>query len=93
MSSTKMSLVPARMDRLPWTKFHWMVVIGLGAAWILDGLEAQIAASAGFQETLQMTATEVGFTASIYLAGQVIGALIFARLSDQLGRKKSSSLP
>ncbi|BAW79830.1 major facilitator superfamily transporter [Candidatus Nitrosoglobus terrae] len=80
--------MPARMDRLPWTKFHWMVVIGLGAAWILDGLEAQIAASAGFQETLQMTATEVGFTASIYLAGQVIGALIFARLSDQLGRKK-----
>lgn len=86
--SPTVSLVPARMDRLPWSKFHWTVVLGLGVSWILDGLEIQIVASAGFQKTLHMTAAEVGLTASVYLAGQVIGALTFGRLSDRLGRKK-----
>jgi MFS family permease len=76
------------MDRLPWAKFHWTVVLGLGVSWILDGLEIQIVASAGFQKTLHMTATEVGLAASVYLTGQVIGALTFGRLSDRLGRKK-----
>jgi MFS family permease len=83
--SPTVSLVPARMDRLPWTKFHWTVVMGLGVSWILDGLETQVVASAGFQKTLHMTAAEVGFAASVYLAGQVIGALTFGRLSDRLG--------
>src|SRR5699024_5848325 len=86
--SPTVSLVPARMDRLPWSKFHWTVVLGIGVSWILDGLEIQIVASAGFQKTLDMTAAEVGLTASVYLAGQVIGALTFGRLSDRLGRKK-----
>lgn len=82
------SLVPARMDRLPWTKFHWSVVVGLGTAWILDGLEIQIVASAGFQKTLGMSAQEVTLVATIYLLGQVAGALIFGRLSDKLGRRR-----
>ncbi len=82
------SLVPARMDRLPWAKFHWMVVTGLGVSWILDGLEIQLVASAGFQKTLGMTTAEVAYAGTIYLIGQVVGALTFGRLTDRWGRKK-----
>ena len=60
------SLVPARLDRLPWTKFHWSVVVGLGVAWILDGLEIQIVASAGFAKDLHMSAVQVGVAGSVY---------------------------
>jgi MFS family permease len=76
------------MDRLPWTKFHWSIVVGLGFSWVLDGLEIQIVASAGFQKALDMTAAEVGLLGTVYLFGQIAGALIFGRLSDKLGRKK-----
>ncbi|HEY0260641.1 MAG TPA: MFS transporter [Lacisediminihabitans sp.] len=82
------SLVPARMDRLPWTRFHWSVVVGLGVAWILDGLEIEIVASAGFQHTLQMDSAQVGLAGTVYLVGQVVGALVFGRLSDKLGRRR-----
>src|SRR6478752_10358522 len=82
------SLVPARMDRLPWTKFHWSVVFGLGVSWILDGLEIQIVSESGFQKSLGMSAAQVGLTGTIYLVGQVVGALTFGRLTDKLGRKK-----
>jgi MFS family permease len=82
------SLVPARMDRLPWTKFHWSVVVGLGVAWILDGLEIQIVASAGFQKSLDLSSSQVGLVASVYLIGEVVGAIVFGRLSDKLGRRK-----
>ena len=82
------SLIPARMDRLPWARFHWMVVIGLGVSWILDGLEIQLVASAGFQKTLGMSTQEVAFAGTIYLVGQVAGALTFGRLTDSWGRKK-----
>ncbi|WP_374948020.1 MFS transporter [Agreia sp.] len=82
------SLVPARMDRLPWTRFHWSIVVGLGFSWVLDGLEIQIVASAGFQKSLDMTSAEVGLLGTVYLFGQIAGALIFGRLSDKLGRKK-----
>ena len=82
------SLIPARMDRLPWARFHWLVVFGLGTAWILDGLEIQLVASAGYQHTLHMSSTEVGFTGTIYLVGQVVGALFFGRLTDKWGRKR-----
>src|SRR3979411_171668 len=86
------SLVPARLDRLPWGPFHWRVVVGLGAAWILDGLEIQIVNTAGTiltdGRTLHLSSAQVGLLASVYLFGEVIGALVFARLADTLGRKR-----
>ena len=77
------SLVPARLDRLPWTKFHWSVVVGLGVAWILDGLEIQIVASAGFAKDLHMSAVQVGLASSVYLVGQVVVALIFGTNAER----------
>lgn len=82
------SLIPARMDRLPWARFHTMVIVGLGAAWILDGLEAQIVAANGFAKDLDMTTPEITASATVYLVGQVLGALVFGRLTDRIGRKK-----
>ena len=82
------SLIPARMDRLPWARFHWMVVLGLGVSWILDGIEIQLVSASGFKESLGMSSEDVGFTGTIYLIGQVVGALVFGRLTDRWGRKK-----
>src|SRR3954466_336732 len=86
------SLVPARMDRLPWAKFHWTIVVGLGAAWILDGLEIQIVSAIGStlqdKGTLGLSSGQVGLLGSVYLFGQVVGALVFGRITDHLGRKK-----
>ncbi|GAB2569340.1 MFS transporter [Microlunatus antarcticus] len=82
------SLIPVRMDKMPWSKFHWMVIFGLGTAWILDGLEIQIVASAGYAKDLGMSDAQVGATATVYLVGQVVGALFFGRLTDKLGRKR-----
>ena len=86
------SLVPARLDRLPWTRFHWRVITGLGAAWILDGLEIQIVATVGTvlqdRATLHLTTGDVGLLASVYLLGEVVGALVFGRLTDILGRRR-----
>src|SRR4051812_31279490 len=86
------SLVPARMDRLPWTRFHWMIVVGLGSAWILDGLEIQIVSAIGStlqdRGTLGLSSGEVGLLGSVYLFGEVVGALVFGRLTDRLGRKR-----
>jgi MFS family permease len=85
------SLIPARIDRLPWSKFHTRLVMALGVAWILDGLEITIAASVGsdltLKNTLNMSAGAVSDIAWWYLIGEVIGALFFGRLSDKLGRK------
>src|SRR3989441_1902913 len=89
---TVRSLVPARMDRLPWSRFHTRVILGLGAAWILDGLEIQIVNVAGTvlqnKATLHLTSAEVGLLASVYLAGECVGALVFGRISDLVGRRK-----
>jgi MFS family permease len=86
------STVPARLDRLPWSKFHTRMVVGLGSAWVLDGLQITIASSVTGvliqPDTLDMSSTEVGLIATVYLVGQVVGALVFGRLSDQLGRKR-----
>ena len=82
------SLVPARMDRLPWSRFHWLVVVGLGVSWILDGLEIQIGSQAGYQDSLGLTNGEVGAVGSVYLAGEVAGALVFGRITDRWGRRK-----
>ncbi|WP_179756458.1 MFS transporter [Kineococcus aurantiacus] len=80
------------MDRLPWTRFHWMIIVGLGVSWILDGLEIQIVSSVGTvlqdRATLHLTATDVGLMGSIYLLGQVVGALVFGRITDKVGRRK-----
>jgi MFS family permease len=85
------SLIPARIDRLPWSKFHTRMVVALGVAWVLDGLEITIAANVGpdltHADTLNMSAGAVADMATWYLIGQVIGALFFGRLSDKLGRR------
>src|SRR5271154_3202527 len=85
------SLIPARIDRLPWSKFHTRLVVALGVAWILDGLEITIASNVGAdltqKATLNMSAGSVSDIATWYLIGEVIGALFFGRLSDKLGRK------
>jgi MFS family permease len=92
MGETIESYVPARLDRLPWSRWHWLIVISLGATWILDGLEVTLAgALAGIltrRETLGLTETEVGASATCYLAGAVIGALLFGYGTDRFGRKK-----
>ena len=85
------SLIPARIDRLPWSRFFTKLVIALGIAWILDGLEITIAANVGpdltLHNTLNLGAGAVADIAWWYLIGEVIGALFFGRLSDKLGRK------
>src|SRR3954451_17158093 len=82
------SMIPARMHDMRWSRFHWMVIFGLGTAWILDGLEVQIVAAGGFEKTLDMSAADVGLAGTVYLLGEVAGALLFGRLTDTLGRKK-----
>src|SRR5829696_6041538 len=84
--------VPARLDRLPWTRFHTLVVIALGVTWVLDGLEVTIAGSiaGALQESpvLRFTEAEIGLVSSAYLAGAVLGALLFGYLTDRFGRRR-----
>ena len=86
------SLIPARIDRLPWSRFHTRMVVALGVAWVLDGLEIQIAGIVGpvlqKSATLHLSSQDVGFSATVYLLGEVAGALVFGRLSDRLGRRR-----
>src|ERR1700743_3397941 len=88
--------VPNRLDRLPWSRFHWLVIIALGIAWILDGLEVTIvgslAGALSHSPRLHLSATQVGDAASAYLVGAVGGALFFGWLTDRLGRKKLFSI-
>lgn len=84
--------IPARLDRLPFSRFHWLVVIALGVTWILDGLEVTLVGSlapaiAG-PDGLGLTAQQVGWTGSAYILGAVLGALVFGRLTDRFGRRR-----
>src|SRR5437879_7058233 len=86
------TMIPARLYRLPWSRFHWLLVIGLGITWVLDGLEITLmgAISAVLQrpDVLHFTGAEIGSISSAYLAGAVIGSLIFGHLTDRFGRRK-----
>ena len=90
-SETLTSTLPARLDALPWSRWHWRVVGALGVTWILDGLEVTVVGSLGptLQDpaTLGLSASEIGWAGSAYVAGAVLGALFFGRLADRLGRK------
>jgi MFS family permease len=84
--------IAQRLDRLPWSRWHLRVVIALGVAWVLDGLEVTLVGSIGAvlerQDTLALSAVQIGWTGSLYVAGAVLGALWFGRLTDRLGRKR-----
>src|SRR5581483_10745726 len=84
--------VPARLDRLPWSRWHWRMVIALGITWMLDGLEVTLVGAIGpvlmEPATLHLTAGQVGGTGSAYLTGAVTGALVFGRLTDLFGRRR-----
>jgi MFS family permease len=85
--------IPSRLDRLPWSRFHWRIVIGLGTAWVLDGLEVTIVGSVASRLTshgsgVVISAAGIGVAASLYVAGACLGALVFGHLTDRFGRKK-----
>lgn len=85
--------IPARLDQLPWSRFHWLVVLGLGTVWILDGLEVTIVGSlsAALQSEdtgLGLSNFDIGLAGAVYVAGACIGALFFGQLTDRMGRKK-----
>jgi MFS family permease len=93
-TGTVSTKVPARLDRLPWSRWHWMIIIGLGTVWILDGLEVTIVGNISGQlakpgSGLHITAGQVsGLGAAMYVAGACVGALFFGWLTDRFGRKK-----
>ena len=84
--------VPARLDRLPWSRFHWRVVIGLGGVWILDGLEVTMVGNVSSRLTekgsgIELNAAQIGVAAAFYIAGACLGALFFGHLTDRFGRR------
>lgn len=85
------TLIPARLDRLPWSRFHLLIVFGLGITWILDGLEVTIVGAIApvlrDRETLGLSSAQIGSAASVYVASAVIGALVFGWLTDRFGRR------
>ena len=92
MSNVVETDIPARLDRLPWSRFHTLVVAALGITWIFDGLEVTLAGalSGALKDSpvLQFSNTDIGIVGSAYLAGAVLGALFFGWLTDRFGRKK-----
>ena len=85
--------IPARMDRLPWARWHWMVVVGLGTVWILDGIEVTIVGSLSDalkdpETGLGLSSSDIGMAGAVYVAGACLGALFFGQLTDKFGRKK-----
>jgi MFS family permease len=95
-ADTTTTNIPARLDRLPWSRWHLLVVLALGVTWLLDGLEGNLAGSlAGIlkgREGLSLTDADLGLAGSIYLMGSVLGALVFGYATDRLGRKRLFSL-
>jgi MFS family permease len=88
--------IPARMDRLPWSRWHWLVVVGLGAVWILDGLEVTIVGAIASRLTedgsgIELSESQIGQAAALYVAGACLGALFFGHLADRMGRKRCAS--
>ena len=86
--------IPARMDRLPWASWHWLVVVGLGAVWILDGLEVTIVGTIASRLTeegsgIELTESQIGSAAAIYVAGACVGALFFGHLADRIGPQEA----
>jgi MFS family permease len=83
--------IPARLDRLPWSRFHVLVIVALGITWVLDGLEVTIVGSIGpilkDHRTLGLTDQDIGSVAACYVAGAVLGALLFGWLTDRFGRR------
>src|SRR5579862_4796899 len=83
--------IPARLDRLPWSRWHWKVIIALGITWILDGLEVtlvgSVAADLTQKGTLHFSTSQATAAGSFYLAGAVSGALLFGYLTDRFGRR------
>ncbi|MCX5261485.1 MFS transporter [Streptomyces canus] len=86
--------IPARLDRLPWSRWHWTIVIGLGTVWILDGLEVTVVGNIASRLSepgsgLSISSGQVtGIAAALYVAGACLGALFWGRLTDKWGRKK-----
>jgi MFS family permease len=84
--------IPARLDRLAWGRFHWLVVVALGVTWALDGLEVTIVGALGSvlaePGTLGLSETEVGLAGTVYIAGAIAGALLFGHLTDRHGRRR-----
>ncbi|MGH1565564.1 MFS transporter [Mumia sp. DW29H23] len=85
--------IPARLDRLPWAGWHWMIVIGLGTVWILDGLEVTLVGNLSevlksSTDGLGLSSSQIGLAGAIYVAGACVGALFFGQLTDRFGRKR-----
>ncbi len=84
--------VPSRLDRLPWTGWHWRVVFALGVTWMLDGLEVTLVGAVApllaSRDTLHLSESQIGAAATIYLAGAITGAIFFGRMSDLFGRRR-----
>ncbi|OBA65031.1 MFS transporter [Mycobacterium sp. 1100029.7] len=84
--------VPARLDRLPWSRFHWRIVVGLGGVWVLDGLEVTMVGNVSARLTekgsgIELDPAQIGYAAAIYITGACLGALFFGHLTDRFGRR------